>query len=369
MTLDITDAWHPTVNPSARMPVHHLRHLAVLGHAEGLLNEFPRHRGGTTIRLPRIRDGRLHVLELPGQSTFAPWWLPASDPTAVRHIEGLYDAALLHAEPSAQERGALARLRDGFRLRCAQGGLTIGEALWQAADALHRELVPSLPELTLTSLTRSPVRHTLADALARLPGGLLPLLARWAEREGRHMWPLLAVATSTQGIPVRIRLHARSRRLDVSPLPTSGSASASGRPVLISEDDLIGLLDTGRLIPGSRLTALAETSLHLDDTAVRHFGNTYGNFDVLSSLFAVPDAARIAACADNEDSWHYADLPHGGTSRYPLHLIELAACSTDAHTASEALIAASVSQGAAVQLELKGDLDATVRGGRARLLR
>ncbi|MFJ1647531.1 hypothetical protein [Streptomyces sp. NPDC088258] len=323
------------------MPVHHHRHLAVLGHAHGVLNEFPRPRGGTTIRLPRIRGGRLHVLELPGQSVFAPRWLPASDPAAVRHIDGLYDAALLHAEPSAQERGALARLRDGFRLRCAQGGLTIGEALWQAADALHRELVPSLPELTLTSLTRSPVRRTLADALARLPGGLLPTLARWAEREGRHMWPLLAVATSAQGIPVRIRLHAH----------------------------LIDLLDTGRLIPGSRLTALAETSLHLDGTTVRHFGNTYGHFDALSSLFAAPDAARIPACADDEDSWHYADLPHGGTSRYPLHLIELAACSTDAHTASEALIAASVTQGAPVQLELKGDLDATVRGGRARLLR
>lgn len=369
MALDITDAWHPTVNPSARMPVHHHRHLAVLGHAEGLLNEFPRHRGGTTIRLPRIRDGRLLVLELPGQSTFAPWWLPASDPTAVRHIDGLYDAALLHVEPTTQERAALVRLRDGFRLRCAQDRLTIGEALWQAADALHRELVPSLPELTLTSLTRSPVRRTLADALARVPGGLFPVLARWAEREERHMWPLLAVATSTQGVPLRIRLHAQNQRVDISPLPTSESASASGRPVLISEDELIDLLDTGRLIPGSRLTALAETSLYLDGAAVRHFGNTYGHFGALSSLFAVSNAAHIPACADDEDSWHYADLPHGGTSRYPLHLIELAACSTNAHRASEALISASVAQGAPVQLELKGDLDATICGGRARLLR
>ncbi|MEV0845508.1 hypothetical protein AB0J21_06390 [Streptomyces sp. NPDC049954] len=369
MALDVTDAWHPTVNPSARMPVHHHRHLAVLGHADGLLNEFPRHRGGTTIRLPRIWGGRLHVVELPGQSVFAPWWLPASDPTAVRLVDAVYDAALLHAEPSAPERGALARLRDGFRLRCAQGRLTIGEALWQAADVLHRELVPSLPALTLISLTRSPVRHTLAEALAQLPGGLLPVLARWAEREGRHMWPLLAVATSTQGVPVRIRLHARSRRLDISPLPTFESASVSGRPVLIGGEELIDLLDTGRLIPGSRLTALAETSLHLGGTTVRHFGNTYGNFDTLSTLLPASDTGRIPACADDEDSWHYADLPDGGTSRYPLHLIELAACSTDTHAAAEALIDASVARGAPVRMELKGDLDATVRGGRARLLR
>lgn len=90
MTFDVTDAWHPTVNPSARMPVHHHRHLAVLGHGDGLLNEFPRHRGGTTIRLPRVRDGRLHVMELGGDSVFAPWWLPAPEPDAVRHITQVY---------------------------------------------------------------------------------------------------------------------------------------------------------------------------------------------------------------------------------------------------------------------------------------
>ncbi|NBM14463.1 hypothetical protein [Streptomyces sp. GC420] len=371
MSFDFTDAWHPTVNPSARMPVHHHRHLAVLGHTDGILNEFPRHRGGTTIRLPRIRDGRLHVMELPGNSTFAPWWLPAADPGAVSDITGIYEAALRHPHTTVRERGALARLRDDFAHRCADAGgrLTIGEALWQTADALHRELVPSLPRLALTSLTRSPVRRTIADALTRLPGGLLPTLARWAECERRPMWPLLAVTTSPQGVPLRIRLHAASRSLDLSPLPTTTDTRAPGRPVPLAEGELITLLGSGRLIPSSRLSAIAEVSLHLAGTPVRHFGNTYGAFGTLSALLSAPDTARIPCCPDDEDSWHYADLPHDDVGRYPLHLIELAACSTNAHAAAEALISASVTEGTTIPLDLKGDLDATVRAGGAGLLR
>lgn len=372
MTFDVTDAWHPTVNPSARMPVHHHRHLAVLGHCDGLLNEFPRHRGGTTIRLPRFRDGRLHVMELGGDSIFAPWWLPASEPDAVRHITHVYETALRHPESTRAERRVFAGVRDDFAARCAEGsnGLTIGEALWQATDALHRRITPSLPRLTLTSLTRSDARHTLARALGHVPGGLLTALVRWAEQERRPMWPLLAVAISPEGVPLRVRLHALDGRLDLSPLPTTSDARPPGRPVPLGEDELINLLDAGRLVPGSRLTALAEVSLHLVGTPVRHFGNTYGAFDIASTLLAAPEAAAIPCCPDDEDSWHYADLPHGDDHRYPLHLVELAACTTEAHAVAEALTSASLAKGGPIRLELKGgDLDATVRAGGAGLLR
>jgi hypothetical protein len=372
MPFDFTDAWHPTVNPSARMPVHHHRHLAVLGHTEGVLNEIPRHRGGTTIRLPRIKEGRLHVVELPGQRVFAPWWLPASDRKAVSEIRGVYSAALGNSEPNTRERGVLARLRDDFQQRCTdptRGQLTVGEALWQAADALHRELVPSLPKLRLVSLTRSPARHTLAKALAHVPGGLLTILCRWARQERAPMWPLLAVATSLQGVPLRVRLHATSQRLDLSSLPGwTGRAGSAGRGKAISGDDLIGMLDAGRLLPGARLTALAEASLHLGGEAVRHFGNTYDHFDAVGRLLRTPQAALIPCCPDDQDSWHYADLPHQGAARYPLHLIELAACSRDAHVSVEALIKASVSRGTTVALILKGDLDASLRSGGTGLL-
>ncbi|MGW5939159.1 hypothetical protein ACWIG3_08285 [Streptomyces celluloflavus] len=368
MPLDHTDAWHPTVNPSARMPIHHHRHHAVLGHGHGILNETPRRRGGTTLRLPRIHNGRLHVLQLAGPEhlAFAPWWLPASDTASVQAIRGLYDAALDHPAPARRERTVLARLRDDFTARCTRAGdrLTVGEALWQAADALYRAVVPTLPELALTSLTRSPVRHILADALAQVPGGLLPALQGWARQEQQPMFPLLAVATSAHGIPLRVRLHARTGRLDTTPL-TAGSA----RPTPLTEDGLLALLEAGRLIPGARLTALAETAHHLTGQRVRHFGNTYGHHRTAARLLEAPTATAIPCCPDDQDSWHYADLPYENPTRYPLHLIELAACDPAAHRAASALIDTALLRGEPVHLELKGDLGETVRSGGARLLR
>ncbi|MDX3854216.1 hypothetical protein [Streptomyces sp. AK02-01A] len=367
--LDITDAWHPTVNPSARMPVHHHRHRHVLGHRDGLLNEFPRRRGGITIRLPRIDSNCLRVVDLAAPDAgfaFAPWWLPASDLPSVRMISRIYDTALAHSETTARERTVLERLRDDFAERCAVGGpaLTTGQALWQAADALHRQLLPSLPDLNLISLTHSPARHLLAVGLARTPGGVIAVLQRWAALDRTTMWPLLAVATSPQGIPLRVRLHTRSGHLDTAPLATGRGT----KPTALSEEQLIELLDRGQLLPGARLTALAETVLLLTGTPVRHFGNTYGHHTAVADLLQAPDATTIPCCPDDEDSWHYADLPHE-TGRYPLHLIELAACTPDAHQAAEALVTESLRRRRPIPLSLEGDLDATVRSGGAGLLR
>jgi len=362
---DYTDAWHPTVNPSARMPISYLRHVAVLGHEDGVLNEFPRRNGGTTIRLQRARAGQLTVIELPGRLAFAPWWLPAGDSAAAAAIRGVYDMALARAEPSPAERAVLARLRDAFAFLCdgpgTPPGLTAGEALWLTADELHRELTPGLPELRLTSLTRSPARHILAGALAGVPGGLAATLARWARHERAAIWPLIAVATSEQGVPLRVRLHPGDGALDAGPLPIGGRPPR-GRPARLGEDDLIGLLAAGRLIPGSRLIALAETTLAGQGLQVRHFGNTYGHVCAAAALTGVRGADRIPCCADDQDSWHYADLPLPAGGSYPPHLIELAACSPDGHAAAAGLITESMRLGRPVRLEVKEDLDASLRG-------
>jgi hypothetical protein len=349
------------------MPVHHHRHRRLLGHLDGLLNEFPRRRGGLTIRLPRVAPEGLRVVEIATPEAgfaFAPWWLPASDHPSVRLISRIYDAALAHPETTARERTVLEHLRDDFTERCTAAGsaLTTGEALWQAADALHRQLLPSLPELNLISLTRSPARHLLAVGLARTPSGVIAVLQRWAALDGTTMWPLLAVATSPQGIALRVRLHARSGRFDTTPL----AASQGTKPTPLSEEQLIELLDSGQLLPGARLTALAETVLQLTGTPVRHFGNTYGHHTAVAGLLHAPDAVTIPCSPDDEDSWHYADMPHG-TRRYPLHLIELAACTPNAHQAAEALVTESLRRRRPVPLSLEGDLDATVRSGRAGL--
>jgi hypothetical protein len=363
---DYTDAWHPTVNPSARMPINYLRHIALLGHNHGILNEFPRHNGGTTIRLQRFHDGQLNVVPMPGRLKFAPWWIPSSETQAVASIKSVFDSALAQSEPSDQERSFLARLRDLFTSMCKQApagfGLTVGEALWRAADQLHRELIPDLPALELVSLTRSPVRTTLAHALSQVPGGLIATLGRWGRAERMQIWPLLAVGISDQGLPTRIRLHVSDEYIDTEPLPAP-RRSGHSRPVNLSEDDLIRMLLEGRLIPGSRLTAVAETVSFMRGNEVRHFGNTYGNFLAAGQHVGAIDAERIPCCADDEDSWHYADLPLRGGGYYPLHLVELGACSAESHRTAARLITKSLTLGAPIHLEVKENLDACLRGG------
>lgn len=366
--LDYTDGWHPTVNPSARMPIHHLRHLQLLGHDHGILNEMPRHRGGTTIRLPRFGGARLRVIELPSTSQFAPWWLPASEDSAVAHVAKVYETALADDRPLPSERAVLGRMLDSFRQECHHGDLTVGEALWRVADALQRQLTPSVPSIRLNSLTRSEARKVLAQGLANIPGGLTTVLSRWAAREHRKMWSLVAVATSPQGVPLRVRFHADSARFDCEPLVCGPQTRATGRPIPVEASQVVEWLWEGKLIPGSRLAALAEASASLRGIEVRHFGNTYGSFTVLADLFGLVTVAQVPICPDDEDSWHYADLPHDD-GHYPLHLVELATCTPQAHAAADALICRSLATRSPLTLNVKGDLDATLRSGGPGLLR
>lgn len=64
--LIITNGWHPTLNASSRMPIHHLRYAELLGSGYiGVLNQLPRRYGGSTIRLMRIRDGgRIRIVPI-----------------------------------------------------------------------------------------------------------------------------------------------------------------------------------------------------------------------------------------------------------------------------------------------------------------
>lgn len=291
--LDYTDSWHPTVNPSARMPIHHLRFVELLGHNGGILNESPRRYGGSTLRVLRIHSERATVVELPGALPWTPWWLPANHRWARELTAETYERALSGELLGRNERAVVGQLLEDFRAECRTTGLTVGEALWRVADRLHRHLIPSLPEITLTSITRSPARRALADGLSAIPGGPLRALARWADGDGTPVWPLLAVATAEGGVPLRIRLHARSARLDIEPLHCDpDSPPPSHKPQEMSEETLVAWLRAGRLVPGARLVALAEAGLCRQGWTVRHLGNTYGHTAAAADVIGAPPGAR-----------------------------------------------------------------------------
>ena len=59
-----TDSWHPTINPSSRMPVHHLRYNSLFTGHTGILTEVPRRNGGSTLREMVFSGQQLAVKEL-----------------------------------------------------------------------------------------------------------------------------------------------------------------------------------------------------------------------------------------------------------------------------------------------------------------
>lgn len=372
--LEYTDGWHPTVNPSARMAIHHLRFIEVLGrHDVGLLNESPRRHGGSTLRLIRFRrPGEFGIIELPGTLEWVPWWLPAADVRASKLVEGIYVTALDDDRPTQSERAVFARVLEDFRSACGSAGQsTVGEALYQVMQRLHTELVPDLPQISLVSITRAPERGILADALSNVPGGLLPALKRWACKDGIPLLSAIAMGTGKGDEPIRIRFTADVARLEAEDLHCAnprGKYRRMARRNLLSEDDLIQMMRSGRLIPSSRLTSLAEVVLYAQGWQVRHFGNTYGRLAEAGRLLGIDGAERIPCCVDNLDPWHWADL-HCKDQKlpwtYPLHLLDAVACGPEACATVPSLVRQSKREGVPVHLAAKESLDASIFAGGA----
>ncbi|MFI6579476.1 hypothetical protein ACIBFB_27135 [Nocardiopsis sp. NPDC050513] len=357
-----TDGWHPTVNPSARMAVHHHRFVQLLDDHRGILNEVPRRKGGSTLRLTRFRSGvGVDAVDLPGTVPWVPWWLPASDAWAAGIVSGVYRAALDDPRPTVAEKVVYDRVRTRFDEGCAgSGGLTVGEVLHGVLDAEHRALDPDLPRLELVSLTRSPLRDIIAEALTDVPGGLEELLGKGARAQGRPLLGL-GVATSPEGVPLNLRFRLSSRAMEVEPLDCDGTKRHRGKPRPVTTDEAADLIRHGRLVPGSRLMATAEVVMALGGRRVRHYGNTYGRLtEAAHHLGVAVDDLPAVFWPDDEDSWHYADLPSVGGGRYPLHLLDILTCSERARENVPHLITHSLRTGRPVRLEAKETLDASV---------
>jgi len=276
-------------------------------------------------------------------------------------IAGVYENALLNEHITASERRSYERALAEFQAQTAALEVaTLGEAQARAMDRICRELVPTLPELELISLTRSPLRRVLADGLAAIPAGAISMLAQWARMEGVPLWPLVAVAT-IDDLPYRIRLHAASAHLDAEPLLRGGTGDRGRRIQAVAEDEMLRLLDEGRLLPGARLVALAEAALHGSGVAIRHFGNTYGYSTAAGAVLGIDGTERIPYCDDDKDSWPYAYVAIGeAMPAYPLHLLDVACLEGDARAEISALVAESLAAGAPVLLHPHSSLDETV---------
>jgi hypothetical protein len=313
--LVVTDGWHPTINPSARMPIHHYRFVELLGRTSGLLNDLPRRQGGSTIRLVRTDSAqKLVTITVATGPKWMPWWLPSTDRRAAGLMDRLFDQAVASAEIVEAERRAVELLRTELRAQ-SDGDRSLGEALAAAGDRLFRQIDPNLPRLDLVRLRNAPNRDEFVTTLHSFEPNLLGALDAWATQLGKDRFDFLGIVMDLKGDGRRLCWSAAEGSLTTRPLDGRGVAE----PV---RESLSEWLADGRLLPASRLLALIEAHALLQGIEVIHFGNNYGRVaDAANLLGASLD--RFVSWPDDIDSWHYAVVQDGGGGRYPLHLLEV----------------------------------------------
>lgn len=368
-----TDGWHPTVNPSSRMVMHHFRFVELLHSYQGILNEFPRRRGGCTIRLLRFNEQGFHVQELPTLFEFVPWWLPATPFNAQSYLFPCYEQTLQMKDMlMPQEVAAVGKLLASLKtLVHSSDWFTLGEVLNLVNEQQYREILPEMPSLHLISLTRDPLRHLFAQTLRSYMSDstLEILLSAWSIKSNTDGFTMLAVGHTREENLYRVSWSQREKNLAIVKFdPMTGKSLSQRIPADASW--LADQLDAGLLIPGSRLTSLLEVLLHSEGKQVLHFGNNYGRVREIATIlsehgFSIPFSPQeITLCEDDADSWHVGIIEDHIQS-YPLHLLEMMCIKPETQTTLHRYVHYSLEHSTPAVLTSKGSLDETISAGRA----
>lgn len=371
-----TDGWHPTVNPSSRMPVYYHRHISIVRENIGILNEVPRKGGGCTLRfirfsgtgiptLPSSDAVRANLFELPSFLAYVPWWMPSH--LAWQFLHPVFDNGVRSGSGlTASERNAVAMQYDCLRTNLSESGnTTLGEVVNMSNFDLSRYVFCSLPDVHLRSLTKAPERFVIARVLDSYARTIESVLARMAIADHASEYTKLAFGHSEDLSIYRVAWAAGSGtfcQIVIDPL--SGRAG----PVKSTNlHDIAEGLVSGTTVVGARLIAIVEAVLSCLGARVTHFGNTYGRIGLaLSALedlgFALRTREPVHCLPDGQDSWNYAFV--ASSPPCPLHLLDLLSLGTVALAQVEQLVQESLRVGEPLYLAPHGSLDDTVSSPR-----
>lgn len=311
----ITDGWHPTINPSSRMPIHHHRYIELLGNIEGILNEFPRPYGGNTLRAMQINlDGTLTVKNLNKALRYIPWWIPSNSQKAINLLSDIVHTAL--ANENCIEGSSYKRMLNEYLIRITTNSAeTLGEALNGVNSDLYREIYPELPELHMVSITRSSFLPILAEGFWHIADKLTNILNNICNQTGKKEFGLLGFITDYQN---------QSWRILYQPSNLTYTLIANSKPHVSEMTDISFLVNyflDGKLIPGSMLLTIIELSLVNIGYDVTHYGNAYGHHDIVAKASGLSNC--VHTWDDNADSWNYAYIIDQNGVQYPIHLLDL----------------------------------------------
>lgn len=311
-----TDSWHPTINPSSRMPMHHLRYNSLFAGRTGILTEVPRKNGGSTLREMIFSGQEFAVKELNTPVEWFPWWKNCDDPQILSYIKDIISAG-----EASSDQYAKSAYHDFHRryleLISQNVSLTAGEAVNKVNNNICQEMIGIIaPELV--SYTKHSNYELLVSSYKQIADDIYGILDGLLEHLGRDLFGMLAIITGYEGKSWRVR-YSRNRGYF-----TAINTQNEDDRLRLPSDMLLSLFKGKELLPGSVLSCLLESIVAYQGNKVFHYGNTYGYFEVIAEVVGLSqeERDRIGYFRDNADSWNYAELTRPDGTNYPIHLLD-----------------------------------------------
>lgn len=311
-----TDSWHPTVNPSSRMPIHHLRYNELFAGRTGILTEVPRRYGGSTLREMIFSGQNLTVRELNTPIEWFPWWRDCDDPLVTDYIRNVISAGEMSNDPNAKSA-----YRDFFQryldISAQDASLTVGEAVNKVNNSICQEITGIIAP-DLISFTKHRNYVLLLAAYKQIENDIYNILDGMLERLERDMFGMIAIITNYEGKSWRLR-YTRDKGY-FSAINIQDEADR----FKISSNQILSMFGQKKLLPGSVLSCLLESIVVQRGNRIFHYGNTYGYFELIAEVLGLSQQSkeRIGYFVDNADSWNFAEFIRADGTAYPIHLLD-----------------------------------------------
>ncbi len=322
-----TDGWHPTVNPSSRMPIYYLRHKQLFPGHPIILNEFPRTKGGSTFRFIRFQEPTsLQNIIVKAQNTlfeFMPWWLPST--LSDSFLFKIYDNILKSDSGiTSSERLCIDEFYSELKVKVSSE-LSIGELLNSINFDRYKIILPNLPEINCISFSKSVFKNIFQDILSINQEKFFYILNQLCKRQEITYLTKVAFCNDTDYNIYRIswvvpERHFHKIKIDVKTGVNIGSRETYSYESFISD------IEYGRIVLSSKISCIAESLASLSGKFFFHFGNTYNHFAEIAAIFSDSrdynsQTKFVNYFNDYEDTWNYAYLRF--SDDYPIHLFDL----------------------------------------------
>lgn len=311
-----TDSWHPTINPSSRMPIHHMRYKLLFSERVGILTEVPRRNGGSTLREMLFSGLGLEVRELNKPVEWFPWWKSCNDSQVMCFIKDIINAG----EASGDSYAKKSYLDFYYRyldISSQNPSYTVGEAINEINNDFCHEMTGIIAPKLVTYTKHSNYARVVSsyeiikNEVYDILDGLLEL---WA----RELFGMVGIITEYKNKSWRIRYSLGKRYF------TAVNILNENDKFRLTSDMVLSLFMERLILPGSVLSCTLECIVACQGSRVFHYGNTYGCFELLEKVVGLSqdEKNRIGYFADDTDSWNYAELIKVDGAGYPIHLLD-----------------------------------------------